>query len=60
MQHINTLQSPIEGLLNAGDLDFDTAGKHVGTFSLSAIADPHDIIARIQPHLVGFRPPGGV
>ena len=60
VQNINTVQSPVERLLNVGDLDFDTAGEREGTFCFSGISDPHAIAARIQPHLVGYRPPGAL
>lgn len=60
VQNLNTFQSPVERLLNVGDLDFDTAGEREGTFCFSGIADPHEIAARIQPHLAGYRPPGAL
>lgn len=58
VQNLNTFQSPVERVLNVGDLDFDTAGEREGTFCFSGVADPHDIAARIQPHLAGYRPVG--
>ncbi|MEI7519989.1 MAG: PH domain-containing protein [Thermoleophilia bacterium] len=58
VQNLNTFQSPVERVLNVGDLDFDTAGECRGTFCFSGVAHLHDIAVRVQQHLAGYRPVG--
>jgi hypothetical protein len=39
-------------MLNVGSIDFDTAGSGASEadFQFNGVADPHGIVARIQPH----------
>ena len=53
IQNLNTNQSLIERLLSVGSVDFDTAGSDPSEadFRFRGVADPHGLVARLQPHI---------
>lgn len=53
VQNVNTHQGPLERLLRVGVIDFDTAGtgEAEASFRFDGVANPHQIVAEIQPHL---------
>ena len=58
IQNLNTNQSLIDRLLSVGSVDFDTAGSdpNEADFRFRGVADPHGLVARLQPHIQRTHP----
>ncbi len=48
VQNVNTDQSFLERLLRVGTVDFDTAGTDDSDFTFRGVADPADVVARVD------------
>lgn len=64
VQNVNYRQSAIQRLLQVGDVDFDTAAGDDYNFVFSGVADPSDVVHRVdvatgQGNTGGLGDPGG-
>jgi uncharacterized membrane protein YdbT with pleckstrin-like domain len=48
VQNVNTSQSLLERVLQVGTVDFDTAGSDDSEFRFVGVADPADVVARVD------------
>jgi uncharacterized membrane protein YdbT with pleckstrin-like domain len=48
VQNVNTSQSLLERLLQVGTVDFDTAGTDDSEFRFTGVADPGNVVAKVD------------
>ncbi|MGZ8666268.1 MAG: PH domain-containing protein [Solirubrobacterales bacterium] len=69
VQNVNYQQSVYQRLMQIGDVDFDTAGSDDYNFVFAGVADPEDVVHRVDkatgagaagPHGLGEAQPPGV
>ncbi len=62
VQNINTNQSLIDRILGVGAVDFDTAGADINQadFVFSGIANPHELVRRLEERQIGAGPGRGL
>lgn len=60
VQNINTSQSLLDRALKVGSVDFDTAGADANQadFVFWGIADPHELVRRLEERQIGGRTDG--
>lgn len=60
VQNVNYTQSVVQRLLGVGDVDFDTAAGDDFNFVFTGVADPADVVHRVDEATRSLGPAGGL